>query len=247
MDSAWGTASGWQTGLRIGNVLESGAAQWAWRIAGTWQPSLWPQGAYHDPIPPLPLENPPYQNLAGVTQGSAVAPPTVLVLGQLAMTGHAQGVGVTSTIALACRPFVLHAGPGAVGIAVVSAAMLRKTPRMALVRTDDVMAPYRVVARTYDVGQVVELTATVTDRDNRPLDLPVRFLVKNPSGTETVYTTGDPDGPQRVAPGVYRIVIKVTQHGYWFYRCEAFSDESYGPGIGGAAEAVFEVRQSQFG
>lgn len=246
MYGAWATATEWQAGFAIGSALEQGAPEWCWRSGGTWQPSLSPRGAYHDPNPPLPLEEVAYLLLAGVAQGEAVTGPVALVLNPLILMGVAQGEGSTSDTVFGRDPLVLITG-GAVGEAQTAAVMLRNTPRMAVVRAGDVPVPSKAIARAYDAGQVVELTAVITDRDGQPLDPPiVRCRVKDPSGQEATYVYGLDSPLRRDGPGLYRLPVQVRPYGYWFYRWEALSDEQFGPGVGGAAEAVFEVRRSQF-
>jgi hypothetical protein len=105
------------------------------------------------------------------------------------------------------------------------------------------MATATAIYPVYDVGDGVELVATLLNVAGQLVDPPtVRCRVRDPGGTVTTYTYGVDMALIRDGPGTYRLRIAVQQPGYWWYRWET-ADE-YGPL--GAKEGVIEVARSRF-
>lgn len=113
---------------------------------------------------------------------------------------------------------------------------------------EDALVALKVTAMTawlnvYDVGDAVELVATLENADGQRVDPPtVRCKVRTPSGTVTTYTYGVDTALVRDAVGAYRLRVAVQEPGYWWFRWETVDD--FGPL--GAEEGVVEVARSQF-
>lgn len=66
---------------------------------------------------------------------------------------------------------------------------------------------------TYDVGDRVQLTATLTDDDGVLTDpTAVTVTIRKPDGTASSST------PTKDSTGVYSKDVDIDQHGNWFYR-----------------------------
>lgn len=73
------------------------------------------------------------------------------------------------------------------------------------------------MANTYDIGDVVRLTATFTDTGETAANpSSVRFIYETPSGSFSTQTsTGDVVNPQ---VGTYYLDITLSESGVWEYR-----------------------------
>lgn len=97
------------------------------------------------------------------------------------------------------------------------------------------------MANTYDVGDLVRVTGTLTDSAGDTLDPTAAYCkVKDPSGHVTTLVYGVDEALARDSSGVYLTDIDVDEAGTWYYRF-------YSTGIGqGASEAYFFVKSSNF-
>lgn len=97
------------------------------------------------------------------------------------------------------------------------------------------------VTNTYDVGDLVRVTGTLSDADGTASDpngLSVKY--KDPSGNTTTLVYGTDAALKRSATGVYYTDIDVDESGYWYYR---FASTGTGQS---AAEGDFYVSDSRF-
>ncbi len=95
------------------------------------------------------------------------------------------------------------------------------------------------MANTYDIGDLVRITATFTDAAGDATDPDVvRMKYQDPSGTEATDSN-----PTNSATGVYYADIDVDEAGTWYYR---FEGETSGGSPQGAYEAFFYARASEF-
>lgn len=92
---------------------------------------------------------------------------------------------------------------------------------------------------TYDVGDVVRLTATFSEVASGAAVEPdgVEFLVRAPDGTVTTYTSATTPAVATDVPGTYTLALDSLSVGTWRYRVQ-----STGSGQA-AAEGVFVVRK----
>lgn len=92
------------------------------------------------------------------------------------------------------------------------------------------------------VGQDVQARMTVKDPDGavgNPAS--VRFKVKSPNGTVTIYQSGDPEVVVITAGSIYGCNFDVDQNGKWTVRSEALNGAS---AVVGVDEFSFWVNQS---
>ena len=92
----------------------------------------------------------------------------------------------------------------------------------------------------YDIGDVVEVQGTFTDKNGAPVDPgTVKVTIKKPSGTETTLTYLIDQPVARVSAGIYAYSTNVDQSGIWYYCWQ-------GTGTNAAAVGEFEVRKTPF-
>lgn len=94
---------------------------------------------------------------------------------------------------------------------------------------------------TYDVGDLVRVTATFTNLEGTASDPEgVSVRVRQPDGTVTTLVYGTDNAVVRDNTGVYHVDIDATTAGTWSYRFA-------GTGTGrGAAESTFFVQRTRF-
>jgi hypothetical protein len=93
----------------------------------------------------------------------------------------------------------------------------------------------------FDIGDVVELQATFTDKNGAPVDPgTVKVTFKRPSGVETTLTYGVDEQVTKASPRIYTYSTSLDQSGIWYYRWQ-------GTGMNAAAAVgEFEVRKTPF-
>lgn len=94
---------------------------------------------------------------------------------------------------------------------------------------------------TFDVGDLVKLTAAFTNSAGAPSDpAGLSFKVKDPNGNVTTYVYGIDSQVVRASAGNYYVEVSATLAGTWYYRFA-------GTGNGQAAdEGSFSVEASVF-
>lgn len=95
--------------------------------------------------------------------------------------------------------------------------------------------------QTWCRGSRVEVTALFRDRAGALVDPDaVRVRVREPGGTEQIYSFGSEEELAQVGPGHYRLELDLDQVGEWVVRVES-------DGVGkAAAELVLTVAPSRF-
>jgi hypothetical protein len=95
--------------------------------------------------------------------------------------------------------------------------------------------------KQYDIGDVAVLRAAFSDDDGEPVDpTTVKLAIREPDGTETVYTHPTDIAVIKDSVGVYHFDLPLTGKGNWFYRW-------IGSGTAAAAgEAKLLVKASAF-
>lgn len=91
-----------------------------------------------------------------------------------------------------------------------------------------------MTVNTYDIGDVVVLTATFAVDGTPTNPSTIACQVKDPNGTETTPTPTNPSS------GVYEVEVEPTTAGLWHYRFAGTG------GAKAAEEHAFEVRRSAF-
>lgn len=82
---------------------------------------------------------------------------------------------------------------------------------------------------TYDVGDLIRMSATFTDINGNPIGpSDVRFLVRDPASVVTIHTTQGAVVTDSSAE--FHLDVTADQSGKWLYRCESST------GVGQAAE-----------
>lgn len=75
------------------------------------------------------------------------------------------------------------------------------------------------MAGTYDLGNVVRSIATFGDAAGGALDpTTVTFRMRSPTGTLTTYVYGINAELVRMATGLYRVDLSLSEPGRWSYR-----------------------------
>ena len=94
---------------------------------------------------------------------------------------------------------------------------------------------------SYDVGDLVRVTGTLTDSASDEVDpTAITITVKEPDGTETDYVYGVDVEVVKSATGIYYMDVSATDAGYWWYRVQS-------TGTGQASgENSFHVKTSRF-
>lgn len=98
----------------------------------------------------------------------------------------------------------------------------------------------------FQIGQVARLVAVFRNSAGAFADpvTSVKFIVKDPNGTESVYVYGVDDEVVKDSTGNYHLDLLLTAHGEWFYRFLGTSP--LGAGVNTAAESWLKVRKSYF-
>lgn len=97
-----------------------------------------------------------------------------------------------------------------------------------------------MTVNTYDIGDLVKISATFTDENGTATDpTTLEAAFKSPSGTISTFTYGTDPEVVRDSAGVYHLDISITESGRYDYRWSS-------TGTGQAAEeGYFEVRQQR--
>lgn len=96
------------------------------------------------------------------------------------------------------------------------------------------------MANSYDVGDLVKLTATFTTAGVAADPTAVSVKYKNPAGTTTTKVYGTDVEVVKSSTGIYYIYVSAATEGRWYYRW-------YSTGTGQAAgESYFDVAQTYF-
>lgn len=95
------------------------------------------------------------------------------------------------------------------------------------------------MANTYDVGDLIRLTATFTDANGDAVDpTTVSFSIRDPSGNLATVTYAAAD-ITKSGTGVYFYDLSIDEVGYWVWR-------AVGTGAGEAAgEDTIEIRPQE--
>lgn len=94
---------------------------------------------------------------------------------------------------------------------------------------------------SYDVGDQVRLTVTISDADGRTVDPTVlACLYRDPAGVVTELTYGEDEALTRDDQGSYYVDLVANRPGVWVYRWECSGT------VTAATEGQFTVRRSSF-
>lgn len=96
------------------------------------------------------------------------------------------------------------------------------------------------MANTYDIGDLVRVSATFSQGGTATDPSTVTARYRDPSGTTTTLVYGADEALTRDSEGVYHTDVDANRAGIWWYRFES-------TGSGQAAtEGAFRVRASMF-